>query len=620
MDFNKLLFPHDQVRDIQEKLVFKVNEVVNGGNNLIVHAPTGLGKTAAALSPALKYALDNDKVIFFLTSRHTQHEIAIDTLGDIKRKFEKDFVGVSIIGKKGLCLQPGVQKLYSSEFHEYCRAMREDKKCEFYNNLKIKEKVSPSTKAAMAELRYKPELSTDDAMNTSKKYKLCPYELSMLMAKKAKVVIGDYYYLFHPDISANFLKKIDKDLEDVIIIVDEAHNLPSRLKDLFSQRLSSNMIRRAVSEAKKYKYDEAADVLSQIGEILQGLANFNGEEKYVTKGDFYDRVKMIQEYDEIISDLDFIADAVREEQKQSYIGSVVTFLEMWIGREEGFTRIVSKQETARGQRIVLSYRCLDPSLSTRPVIEQAHSTILMSGTLTPTSMYRELLDVPGALEETYKSPFPEKNRLSLIIPKTSTKYERRNQKEYREMAEILAKVVNAVPGNTAVFFPSYYLRDEIYKKFNPLCKKTTFLEKPRLTKSEKQDLLNRFKSYKDIGAVLLGAVSGSFGEGVDLPGDYLKGVVIVGLPLTKPDLETKALIKYYDEKFGKGWDYGYLYPAFNKTLQSAGRCIRSEKDKGIIVFLEERYTWSNYYRCFPNSWNLKTTMLYENMIKDFFGS
>jgi DNA excision repair protein ERCC-2 len=113
-------------------------------------------------------------------------------------------------------------------------------------------------------------------------------------------------------------------------------------------------------------------------------------------------------------------------------------------------------------------------------------------------------------------------------------------------------------------------------------------------------------------------MGGNFGEGIDLPGDYLKGVIIVGLPLQRPDLETEALIKYYDDKFKKGWDYGYLFPAFNRALQSAGRCIRSETDKGVIIFLDERYTWKNYNRCFPPSWSLKTTLLYEKMIEDFF--
>ncbi|MBU1202067.1 MAG: ATP-dependent DNA helicase [Nanoarchaeota archaeon] len=618
MNFDSLLFPHENVREIQDKLVLKIDEVVRGGKNLIVHAPTGLGKTAASIAPCLKYAIENDKVVFFLTSRHTQHKIAMSTLSDIMKRFDKNFVAVSIVGKKGLCLQPGVSKLYTSEFNEYCRAMREDKKCEFYERLKKKDKLSTETKSAISELSSIKLVTTDESFKVAGKYGLCPYELSMLMSKNAKIIVGDYYYVFNPDISHILFKKIDKELKDAIIIVDEAHNLPGRVKDLFTVRVSNIMIKRAVSEAKKFKYEETAQILFDIGSVLNDMSDFSDDERYVKKEEFVEKINVIGDYQQLINDLSFVADAVREEQKQSYIGSVSSFLESWLGDDEGFTRIISKQDGLRDKIIVLSYRCLDPSLSTKKIINSTHSTIMMSGTLTPTYMYKELLGFEEAEEKTYSSPFPEENRLNIIIPKTSTKYELRNQKQFREIAQILAKIVNAVPGNSALFFPSYHLRDVVYKEFYTLSKKTVFVEHANLSKSEKHELLEKFKSYKGVGAVLLGVISGSFGEGIDLPGDYLKCVVVVGLPLTKPDLESKALIDYYDKKFSKGWDYGYLFPAFNKTLQSAGRCIRSETDKGVVIFLDERYSWSNYHRCFPVSWSIKTTLLYEKMIENFF--
>ncbi|MGV8171670.1 MAG: helicase C-terminal domain-containing protein, partial [Candidatus Woesearchaeota archaeon] len=135
--------------------------------------------------------------------------------------------------------------------------------------------------------------------------------------------------------------------------------------------------------------------------------------------------------------------------------------------------------------------------------------------------------------------------------------------------------------------------------------------------SEKQEFLQNFSGYRSKGAILNAVITGSFAEGIDLPG-ILKAVVIVGLPLQKPDLETKSLIEYYDKKFNKGWDYGYLFPAFTKTIQAAGRCIRSETDKGVIIFLDERYGWNNYYRCFPSTWKIKVSLLYTALIKDFF--
>ena len=151
------------------------------------------------------------------------------------------------------------------------------------------------------------------------------------------------------------------------------------------------------------------------------------------------------------------------------------------------------------------------------------------------------------------------------------------------------------------------------------CSKSVFYETPNLSKKEKGDLLERFKEYKDYGAVLLSVISGSFGEGIDLPGDLLKGVVIVGLPLEIPDLETKELIDYYQEKYGKGFDYGYIFPAITKCLQNGGRCIRSETDKGVIIFLDERFAWHNYLRCIPLDMGFKISKLYEDRIMKFFG-
>ena len=131
-------------------------------------------------------------------------------------------------------------------------------------------------------------------------------------------------------------------------------------------------------------------------------------------------------------------------------------------------------------------------------------------------------------------------------------------------------------------------------------------------------MINDFKQYKNTGAMLLGVANGNFAEGIDLPGDLLQAVVVVGLPLAKPDLETQSLIDYYDEKYDKGWDYGYLYPAFNTVLQSAGRCIRSEDDKGAIIFLDKRYAWNQYKRCFPPNWDLRVTQLYQRSLQKFF--
>ncbi len=219
---------------------------------------------------------------------------------------------------------------------------------------------------------------------------------------------------------------------------------------------------------------------------------------------------------------------------------------------------------------------------------------------------------------TLPSPFPNENRLNLIIPKTTTKYAMRSPRMYEEIARVCAQLSHEVPGNLAIFFPSYAILRDVKATLDPLVEKTVFAEHGSLTREEREELLDRFRARQDTGAILLGVMGGSFSEGIDLPGDELRAVVIVGLPLGRLDLETQALVDYYQKKFGKGWEYGYTFPAFNKTLQSAGRCIRSESDRGAIIFLDERYAWESYHRCFPSEWDIRITLRFPDLVRDFF--
>ena len=618
----EILFPHDEVREIQNDMINDVYDALKNKKSMILHAPTGIGKTASVLSPALSLAIKNDLTVFFLTSRHTQHKIAIDTLKEIKKKHGIDILVADIIGKKWMCLQAGAEIMYSNDFTDYCRRLRDENKCEFYSNT-LKKSRSTTVKAekVLSELKILGPMHVEELIADCDKEKLCPYEMAALIGKGAKVIIADYYYIFSPSIRDSLFSRINKELEKCIIIIDEGHNLPARIRDLMTIKLTNFIVERAMKEAKKFGFPEAFENLRILNQILFDLSDdldFNREEKPLRRESFVDLVNKNSSYEELISELAFIEDEVREKQKQSYIGSIVKFLGAWLGSDIGFARILSKKEVMKKDLITLSYRCLDPSLITKEVIERSYATIIMSGTLNPTFMYKDILGFSQAIEKEYKSPFPKNNRLNLIIPETTTKFSRRSKEEFEKIADICANLANAVPGNTALFFPSYELRDKIYHFFNGKCKKTIFLEKAESTKAEKEGMLERFKSYKDSGAVLLAAASGSFGEGIDLPGDFLKGVIIVGLPLQKPDLETKELIDYYEEKFGQGVNYGYIFPAITKCLQNAGRCIRSENDKGVIIFLDERFAWQNYYKCFPSDMDFKISKIYIKRVEEFF--
>jgi len=611
----EIYFPYSKVRDIQTDMISDVYNAIKSKKHIIMHAPTGIGKTIAVLAPALSIAMKNNLTIFYLTSRQTQHKIVVDTLRQIKQKFNINFECADVIGKKWMCLQKGMEAMATGSFHEYCKALRDENKCDFYLNTR-KPNLQPTinAKQAIEELKIIGPCHVQDFIQQGKKKTMCPYELATLTAANAKVIIADYYYIFNQGIRQSFLPKIKKELENIVLIVDEAHNLPTRIRELLTQKTSSLIIESAKKETRKYGYEETLENLDIVENALFELAQDIEKEGTITRNDFFDLINKNKPYDDIVAELLFSGEDIRDKQKKSFVLSVAKFLEVWLGSDIGFGRILTKTMDKK-LKISLAYRCLDPSIAAKEVIEKSYSTVLMSGTLTPTSMYKDILGFNEIVEKEYKSPFPKKNRLNLIVPKTTTKFLERNTRQYGEIANVCSNIVNLINGNAAVFFPSYELMENIAEHLK--CSKPIFKEKQTLTKQEKEHLLDVFKSHRDKGAVLLGTSTGSFGEGIDMP-NVLKAVIIVGLPLEKPDIEKRLLIEYYDDKFGKGFEYGYVLPAITKCLQNAGRCIRSETDKGAIIFLDERYAWNNYYQCFPEDWEIEVSEDYIDVLKGFF--
>lgn len=620
LDAKEILFPHDDVRPAQEDLVKDVIEAINRRGHLIAHAPTGLGKTAATLAPAISYALKNKLHVLFLTSRHTQHTIAMETIRKIKEKHGKEVIATSVIGKKWMCLHPGVERLSSSEFSEYCKLQREDNRCEFYSNTK-KDDHQKTLKAdqILSHMIKITPIGTEKTKKICEQEKLCPYEMAMLLASEAQAIVTDYYYVFNPVVSDQFMNKAGITLDKCVLIVDEGHNLPGRIRELLTAQMSDVGIEFALKEAEKYNIDdehlfELKNALERLGENLR-----EGNEMILTKDKFMEAVRGFTDYDAFIKECRIAEDTILEKQKRSSIAKVGEFLEKWKGQDKGFARILSRKKTNRGPTLQLSYRCLDPSLITEDIIKKSHSTILMSGTLTPTAMYKDLMRFPvNTKMMEYPSPFDKENRLTIIVPKTTTKYSERSEQQFQNIAKQCVSIVDNVPGNSAIFFPSYRILNDVKRYLETATTKTVFTENPGLSKQEREQILAGFKNYKDTGAILLAVSSGSFGEGVDLPGDLLKGVVVVGIPLGIPDLETKELIKYYDHRYRKGWDYGYTLPAITKVMQNAGRCIRTETDRGIIAFVDERYSWPRYLGCFPRSWNLKIKVDCAPAVREFF--
>jgi|SRR3989344_2055115 len=615
------LFPHETIRPVQDTFLKEAYNALNNKENILIHAPTGIGKTTV-IGAALSYAIKNNLDVFFLTPMHTQHTIAIETIKKIKEKFNLNINAVNIIGKKWMCSQSNVSDLASNEFAEYCKELKKQNMCEFYLNTynKSGRKIKPTFAAKLFVEKFKEPLHVNELIEKAKESKLCPYEVSCLIAKNAEIIIADYYHVLNPVTRESLFRRINKEIQNSILIFDEAHNVVRRTRSMLSSSISTFTINRALKEARHYKLPEVEEIISKISDIIESLIenklSLTNNESLIKREEFNSKLTEITDIPEIVDQLEYLSDLVYKEQKKCSSASLANFITSWQNDSNAYARILKRAST-RSNKVfyLLSHTCLDPSLITSPLVSQAYCSIFMSGTLNPIQMHKDLMGINAKLVE-LKNPFPSKNRLNLIAPIVTTKYTKRTEDMFNKIATSCAKICNSINGNSAIFFPSYSIRNIVYKIFSNICNKTLFLEHQNITKAEKEDMLEKFK--KSNSAVLLAISGGSLGEGVDYFNNILKCVIIAGLPLTRPDLETSELIRYYDQRFGKGWDYAYTYPAIIKTLQNAGRCIRSETDRGIIVFMDERFAWQNYKKLFDKEFEYKITLNPEEEVKEFW--
>ncbi|MEM4267092.1 MAG: DEAD/DEAH box helicase family protein, partial [Candidatus Nanoarchaeia archaeon] len=341
---DELLFPHEKIREVQEDFLKDVARCLEEEKNMIIHAPTGLGKTTI-LGPALAHAFKKKKTIFFITPMHTQHKIAIETLKKIKEKHKVDFIAVDLIGKKWMCQQPGVEGLSSNEFGDYCSDMIDKGLCEYHTRIKKKGKLSPETEIVLKELKQNNPMHVEELCKKCKENKLCPYEVSCLLGQEAQVIIGDYFHVLSPSIRNTLFNKMNKNTSDVVLIFDEGHNLPNKTRDLLTATISTTGIDFAVKECKNIGQYEIADKVQQIREVLEKFVKekttLETNEAEIKKQEFYKEIEKIDDYEKINANLHFVAEQVLELKKRSAAYNIAMFMEQWLGEDEGFARILT---------------------------------------------------------------------------------------------------------------------------------------------------------------------------------------------------------------------------------------------------------------------------------------
>ena len=605
------LFPFDRVRPSQAAFLGDARRAISEGRHLLAHAPTGLGKTAVALAAGLENALAEGRLVLFLTSKQSQHRIAIETLQRMEAR-GVDLGVVDVIGKHAMCLQPSAPR-GGRTFHAFCDLKVATRACTFY--------ATPSTDAA-DEIRGNT-LHVQDLIRTCERHGTCPHKAALEAAKGADVVVCDYNYVFSV-LQERIFARIGRALGDAILLVDEAHNLPDRIRGQQCGDLTLLGAMRAAKEARDVDPRLAEELQALAGALQTALRPFRRETR-VTRDFLPEVLEAASGGGPLLRCGDLAADCLATGEALVRLGrptillEVASFLRMWEEREEAVLRLAE----GGGEKRV-SYRLLDPSVVSRPVFRAVHASVVMSGTLHPAAMYADLLglDPSRRVLRAYASPFPPEHRLLLVTPGVTTSFGRRDERMYRAIAEELTRLAAAVPGNVAAFFPSYELMRRVLACVRwAAMPKEVLVEKQAWGKAERDEALNWLRGRGERGGLLVGVLGGGLSEGIDYRDNVLHAVCVVGLPLSPPTLEVEALKAYYAQKFGaeKGYEYAVVYPALNKVLQAAGRPIRGEADRAIVVLMDRRYLDPRYAAGMPPDFRYRATDDLAREAVSFFG-
>ncbi|MGC9149578.1 MAG: ATP-dependent DNA helicase [Candidatus Micrarchaeia archaeon] len=573
-----IYFRHKKMRKYQDLMINDIYSALEEKKNIIVNAPTGIGKTDAALSSALSFALEKNLDVFFITPKISQHRIALEVLQGIKERYSLDFLFADFVGKQNMCINEEILEKDPDAFYSLCERKVKKGECRYYENYVLLERKE---KELLEILKNMKDYSHISLFDIALKNNVCPYELASFIARNSRVIICDYAHILS-SISFAFLKKIKKSLKSSILIFDEAHNIINRAQDYYSSTISERTIAQAKKELKKIGSSISLDFFEFMLKKLKDEKLKDCEEAFLKKEDLenvfgIDNEEACRELEE--RGLEY---AQKFEAKKVALLKLSKFFYFWENESEEIYRMIKKEK-----QIKIKIKNIYPK-QIKEIFESAYANVFMSATLQPIEMYKELFGVE-AIKRSYPSPFPRKNKLIIVDTSATTKYEERNAEEYKKIAKRIEEIFEKIPGNVACFFPSYEVLKNVVRYLNA----NTLIQREGMKSKEIQRMLEELKSSKKV--LLLGVMGGSLSEGIDYPENILKGIIVVGIPLEKPDLETNAKINYYEKKFGlKGRDYAYTIPAIIRAVQAAGRAIRSERDKAVIVFMDKRYRWKMY--------------------------
>lgn len=571
-------FPY---REGQYKLVGDVYRTIHRKKILFIQAPTGTGKTISTLFPAIRAVGENlgDK-IFYLTAKTITRTVAKDTCDLLKAKGYRGKV-IVLTAKEKMCP---------------CEEMD----CNPSNCLRAKGHYDRVNDAVYDLITTEEDFTRERMLAQAEKYQVCPFEMSLDASLYADIIICDYNYVFDPNV---YLKRFFSEEEkgDYIFLVDEAHNLVERGREMYSAVLVKEEILtvKKLVRGKDRKLEAALEKCNR--QMLEWKRECETYTIYESIGAFaFSLMRLMSLLDIFLQSRGEMPE--RKEVTEFYL-NLRHFMNMFERVDENYVLYSDFDET---DRFCLHLYCVNPSVNLQECLERGKSTIFFSATLLPVNYYKNLLSSKKDNYAVYAdSAFREEQRLLFIGRDVSSLYTRRTLGEFHRIALYIQQVLRAKKGNYLIFFPSYRFMEDVYEQFLAVNEQEAdcMMQSGNMNEADREEFIQEFSNPRGKSLAAFCVLGGIFSEGIDLKEDLLIGVLIVGTGLPQICNQREILKEYYQEENGQGFDYAYQYPGMNKVLQAAGRVIRTASDRGIIGLLDERFLRSDYRQLFPREWS-----------------
>ena len=570
-------FPY---REGQRDLVASVYRTILRKKKLFIQAPTGVGKTMATVFPAVRAMGEGlGEKIFYLTAKTIMRTVAEQAFSLLKEKGLL-YKTITLTAKEKIC---------------FC----EEAECNPDACPYAKGHFDRVNDAVFDLITHSGDWSREVLEEQAKKYMVCPFEMSLDVSNWADAVICDYNYVFDPQAHIKrFFSESGK--EEYLFLIDEAHNLVERGREMYS----ASLYKEDLLEVRKLVKAEDPKLAKRLSECNQQFLELKREcEHYqILKSVSHIALKLMNVLSKLEDYLEECKDAEKKKRVLDFYFAVRSFLNIHDIMDENYVIFSEMMEDGRFQ---IKLFCVNPAVNLQNYLEQGNSTIFFSATLLPVHYYKKLLSVEKDDYAVYAhSSFPQENKFLFIGTDVSTRYTRRGESTYQRFARYIAVMAEQKKGNYMAFFPSYRFLEEVHTCFLECVdhEVDSICQVSYMDEEQREEFLEEFEQEREKSLVAFCVMGGIFSEGIDLTEDKLIGAVIAGTGLPQVCTEREILKQYFNATDMDGFDYAYLYPGMNKVLQSAGRVIRTESDRGVILLLDDRFRAMRYREVFPREW------------------